>query len=108
MNEQKAIEKMQFLIDAYIELAKQEKVEITLLSGCICIKGEGNFATETYTELIQACLMAKNALEKQIGKKPEYGGLYACPNCKSLLLQGSFESKGKCCKHCGQLLDWGE
>lgn len=48
------------------------------------------------------------ALEKQIPKKPIFDGLYACPNCHTIMLQGAFEAKGKCCKECGQLLDWSE
>ena len=46
--------------------------------------------------------------EKQTAKKPIFSGLYACPCCKSLLLYGTFEAKGECCKHCGQKLDWSE
>lgn len=52
--------------------------------------------------------MAVVALEKQIPKKPIYDGLYACPNCHTKMLQGVFEARGKCCKECGQALDWGE
>ena len=66
MSVQKAIEEMQFLINAYIELAKQEEVEITLLSGHVVAKGVGNIQAERYIELIQACSMAKAALERLI------------------------------------------
>lgn len=51
---------------------------------------------------------AVEALKKQIPQKPIYDGLYACPNCHTIMLQGAFEARGKCCKECGQALDWGE
>ncbi len=44
--------------------------------------------------------------EKQIPKKPVLDGIYHCPSCKKGMLQGSMESKGNCCKNCGQVLDW--
>lgn len=50
----------------------------------------------------------REAREKQIPKKPIHDGLYACPNCHTIMLQGAFEAKGKCCKECGQALDWSE
>ena len=50
----------------------------------------------------------QEAREKQTPKKPIHGGLYACPNCHTIMLQGAFEAKGKCCKECGQALDWSE
>lgn len=50
--------------------------------------------------------MAVAALEKQIPKKPIHDGLYACPDCHTIMLQGAFEAKGKCCKECGQAIDW--
>ena len=50
----------------------------------------------------------QEAREKQIPKKPIHDGLYACPNCHTLMLQGTFEARGKCCKECGQVLDWSE
>lgn len=50
----------------------------------------------------------REAREKQIAKKPIHGGLYACPNCHTIMLQGAFEARGKCCKECGQVLDWSE
>ncbi len=51
---------------------------------------------------------AVEALKKQIPQKPIYDGLCACPNCHTIMLQGAFEARGKCCKECGQALDWGE
>ncbi len=50
----------------------------------------------------------REAREKQIQKKPIHGGLYACPNCHTIMLQGAFEARGRCCKECGQALDWSE
>lgn len=50
--------------------------------------------------------LAITALEKQIPKKPIRDGLYACPNCHTIMLQGAFEARGKCCKECGQAIDW--
>lgn len=54
---------------------------------------------------VEECLEAR---ERQIPKKPIHDGLYACPNCHTIMLQGAFEARGKCCKECGQVLDWGE
>ncbi|MCI9135428.1 MAG: hypothetical protein HFI31_14785 [Lachnospiraceae bacterium] len=50
----------------------------------------------------------QEAREKQRAKKPIHDGLYACPNCHTIMLQGAFEARGKCCKECGQALDWSE
>ena len=64
------------------------------------------------------------ALEKQIPKKPQYvdtrfrhhgrkisdgsslDKCYKCPNCNSHIFH-VFDSE-KCCKYCGQALDWSE
>ena len=59
-------------------------------------------------DINEALEVAKTALEKQIPKKPINDGLYACPNCHTIMLRGAFEARGKCCKECGQVLDWGE
>lgn len=61
-----------------------------------------------WRKLQPAIDMAVKALEKQIPKKPIYDALYACPNCHTIMLQGTFEESGKCCKECGQALDWEE
>lgn len=50
----------------------------------------------------------REARERQIPKKLIHGGLYACPNCHTIMLQGAFEARGKCCKECGQAIDWSE
>ena len=71
--------------------------------------------------------MAINALEKQIPKKPVHDGCFdsegmwhewngingrpydLCPNCNTnLCCEMPYDNKLKCCKHCGQKLDWGD
>ena len=77
---------------------------------------------EEYT--IKAYNVAINALEKQIPKKPQYvdtrfrhhgrkisdgsslDKCYKCPNCNSHIFH-VFDSE-KCCKYCGQALDWSD
>lgn len=63
---------------------------------------------EKLKQVIEYNKKAAEALEKQIPQKPIHDGLYACPNCHTIMLQGAFEAKGKCCKDCGQAIDWGE
>ncbi|WP_293969719.1 hypothetical protein [uncultured Ruminococcus sp.] len=50
--------------------------------------------------------MAKQALEKQIPKKPlnNYGGGYRCPNCQMKHLNPDWVGVKHC--DCGQALDW--
>ena len=58
-----------------------------------------------------ACVLAVEALKKQIPKKPihicvdgiRYIDSYRCPNC-----QGAFTGTGiaRYCHHCGQDIDW--
>ena len=65
---------------------------------------------EEYTDMLLLC---KNALEKQIPKKPinndtkgiRYTDSYICPNCNR-----GFTGTGIAdyCYHCGQALDWGD
>lgn len=68
--------------------------------------------------------LIREALEKQIPKKPQYVDTrfrhrgrriidgsslekcYECPNCNSHIFH-VFDSE-KCCKYCGQALDWSE
>ena len=68
--------------------------------------------------------LVREALEKQIPKKPQYvdtrfrhhgrkisdgsslDKCYKCPNCNSHIFH-VFDSE-KCCKYCGQALDWSE
>lgn len=50
----------------------------------------------------------REARERQIPKKPIHDVLCVCPNCHTTIFQFAFEAKWKCCKECGQALDWGE
>ena len=74
---------------------------------CYCADALVVSALEEYIAIgtVEEC---REAREKQIPKKPIHGGLYACPNCHTIMLQGAFEAKGKCCKECGQVLDWSD
>lgn len=76
---------------------------------------------QEYTEMLIVC---KEALDKQIPKKPQYvdtrfrhhgreisdgsslDKCYKCPNCNSHIFH-VFDSE-KCCKYCGQALDWSD
>lgn len=59
-----------------------------------------------YTEFVEALETAKQALEKQIPKKPlkAHGGAYRCPNCQMKHFNPDWIGT-KCCD-CGQTLDW--
>lgn len=61
-----------------------------------------------YTEFVEALETAKQALEKQIPKKPlkEYGGAYRCPNCQMKHFNPEWVGTKYC--DCGQALDWGD
>ncbi|MCI9190535.1 MAG: hypothetical protein HFH84_13180 [Lachnospiraceae bacterium] len=74
---------------------------------CYCADALVVSALEEYIAIgtVEEC---REARERQIPKKPIHDGLYACPNCHTLMLQGTFEARGKCCKECGQVLDWSE
>ena len=72
-----------------------------------CCGGKLIFTEE---ERYEALNMAKEALEKQIPKKPidktkstdDYG---YCPNCKTII---DDYSDFKFCSTCGQAIDWGD
>lgn len=60
----------------------------------------------------EACLMACEALDKQIPKKPlnlsnapldAYCAIFRCPRCEGRL---KMKSKGAYCDKCGQAIDW--
>lgn len=54
---------------------------------------------QEYTEMLIVC---KEALEKQIPKKPvEVRNEIVCPTCKTLVGSSPY------CRYCGQALDWG-
>ena len=77
-----------------------------------------------WEEMLEVRNVAINALEKQITKKPQYvdtrfrhhgrkisdgsslDKCYKCPNCSGHIFH-IFDSE-KCCKYCGQALDWSE
>lgn len=58
-----------------------------------------------YKQLLEAL---EDLRAKEQPMKPIFSGMYACPRCKTIMLQGAFEAKGNCCKECGQRLDWEE
>lgn len=98
-------------VERFKQLAEQFKPHVTDKTSCPerhCNKCDKyRKENEKYHEIgtVEEC---REAREKQIAKKPIHGGLYACPNCHTIMLQGAFEAKGKCCKECGQALDWSE
>ena len=63
---------------------------------------------EEYTDML---LMCKEALEKQIPKKPtdktlEYDGYYGrCPGCNRVIYD--YKDRNRC-YNCGQALDWSD
>lgn len=74
-----------------------------------------------HSQKIEALIIAKRALEKQIHIKPAYepndeehsGDTAYCPTCNELfVLLGEFKSyyakENKCCPSCGQALDWSD
>lgn len=62
----------------------------------------------SHSQNIEALEMAKQALEKQIPKKPlkNYGGGYRCPNCQMKHLNPDWVGVKHC--DCGQALDWSD
>lgn len=61
-----------------------------------------------YTEFVEALETAKQALEKQIPKKPlkAHGGAYRCPNCQMKHFNPDWIGTKYC--DCGQALDWSD
>ncbi len=105
MTNEEAIKKiMDFLIGAYQ----------MLIDGNI-----GNDEKDSYRNLIKVCETAKQALEKQIAKKPIFryekiGRENVCvsrccpnPKCNNTSL-GNNEYMFDYCEECGQKLDWGD
>ena len=94
-------------------MTAQEAIEI--------LKHEHDYA-QLLSYVNEALKMAIPALDKQIPKKPQYvdtrfrhhgrkisdgsslDKCYKCPNCNSHIFH-VFDSE-KCCKYCGQALDW--
>lgn len=68
--------------------------------------------TEEWQEQMDIFKAAKEALKKQIPKKPNIHGYregrevntisYTCPACNKHVSRDAY------CKHCGQALDWGD
>ena len=98
-------------VERFKQLAEQFKPHVTDKTSCPerhCNKCDKyRKENEKYHEIgtVEEC---REARERKIPKKLIHGGLYACPNCHTIMLQGAFEAKGKCCKECGQVLDWSE
>lgn len=60
----------------------------------------------------EAVEIARQAIEKQIPKKPRkekyfYGKIYYCPLCKKLIGKDAFVLTSSC-QSCGQTLDWSD
>ena len=62
------------------------------------------------TDDIECLEMSKQALEKQIPKKPTIkksvkvnAFTLRCPNCEAVL-----QADSPCCRYCGQALDWSD
>lgn len=57
----------------------------------------------------EACILACEALEKQIPKKPikldDWGEYYKCPICDKYAVD-NLGCKHKFCRECGQKFDW--
>ena len=57
----------------------------------------------------EACILACEALEKQIPKKPikldDWGEYYKCPICDKYAVD-NLGCKHKFCRECGQRIDW--
>lgn len=70
------------------------------------ISGDKDY-DEIFQDDIKSLETAKQALEKQIPKKPlkEYGGAYRCPNCQMKHFDPEWVGTKHC--DCGQALDWG-
>ena len=71
---------------------------------------------EIYTnDWVEAVSMAKEAIEKQIPKKPmrdtkQWATCPACGGCvsKSNIWEHIVEKEATFCEHCGQALEWGD
>lgn len=67
------------------------------------------YAPEKYeNKYYKAIMLAIEALEKQIPKKPlkNYGGGYRCPNCQMKHLNPDWVGVKHC--DCGQALNWSD
>ena len=72
-----------------------------------------NNGDEFHVEALKVCEVVKQALEKQIPKKPEHddGAWSICPACFGSVPNDTEEAvnhETSYCDHCGQALDWGD
>lgn len=62
-------------------------------------------------EVLEACDMAIEALEKQIPENPKMREVWECPICESECIEydnyGIDSEKKMFCPDCGQKIDWG-
>lgn len=100
-----AIEELEFVKDRFYSFPKETGISNDIKNIQNAIKAINELEDYYAIGTVEEC---KEARERQIPKKPIHDGLYACPNCHTIMLQGAFEAKGKCCKECGQALDWSE
>lgn len=118
MKYEEALEKIDFLLGGY-----QMLIDENIGNGAVVghdVRGTWKADTsciDAYKDLINACETAKQALEKQIPKKPlkikgEYKDEFICPACKSEKVMTEcdpFLDYGlNYCNNCGQKLDWSE
>lgn len=73
-----------------------------------------NNGDEFHVEALKVCEVVKQALEKQIPKKPEKNeyNYFICPCCNSddysLMHDSNYADRYNYCHNCGQALDWGD
>ena len=89
------------------DTTREALAEIEFLGG---FKGK----EKTLKAVVEACIRACEALDKQRPKKPlnlsnapldAYCAIFRCPRCKGRL---KMKSKGAYCDKCGQALDWSD
>lgn len=87
------------------DTTREALAEIEFLGG---FKGK----EKTRKAVDEACIMACEALDKQIPQRPinlsnapldAYCAIFRCPRCKGRL---KMKSKGAYCDKCGQAIDW--
>lgn len=75
----------------------------------------GLYRDEAIEVVDEACIVACEALDKQVAKKPNAArcGDYACPSCGNTVgevvgIAIRYLVKDEFCKYCGQKLDWND
>ena len=68
-----------------------------------------DYSEDTWKDSKEALITLKEALEKQIPKKPKECPLAdgRCPSCNAVF-DYDWKPKSKYCDSCGQALDWGD